>query len=242
MVTTEIASIKCTPNYDGSERPLADALLREGQFDEARNVMKAALDALPLEEVDERLACLTLLCKVERGDGNLYEALRILTETYPLSKQASSHQLRAKFHNCLGVTYKQIAETAPLPAYFDKSLSEYQETRFHLEEAGDREGAGYVENNVAMVLCELGRTTEAREHLERARSYFAGQPVKLAEIDETTARICLKECKSLEALSYALDANRVFIQHGEKRLLDDSIRTLLKAAADYQAQGDSKTL
>lgn len=232
---SEIAIIKEAEIMVPPERALADELHREGKFDEAREVLRSAINSLEANDVNELLACRNQLAKVERGAGNLYEALRIHVESIPLSQACTSHRLCAKFHNGLGLTYKQIAERANLQDYFDKALHEYNETRRHLELAGDREEAGYVENNVAMVLCELGRTAEARDHLERARGYFEGQPVRLAEIDETSAQVCLREGKALEALSFALDANRVFIQFGEKRLLDDSIRTLLKAAADYQA-------
>jgi tetratricopeptide (TPR) repeat protein len=217
------------------ERALADALFSEGRFDEARRLLTKTAFALLSDEVDELLACRNLLAKVERGAGNFYEALKIHIETYPLSKLSRYHGLQAKFHNGLGNTYEAIANKEELRDYFDRALIEYEAARFHLEEAGALEECGYLENNIAAVLSRLGRTEEAHAHLEEARKLFRETPVNFAQVEHTTAQVYLEEDKAAEALACALDASRVFLRHGEKRLLDDSIRTLLKAAADYQA-------
>lgn len=215
---------------------LADILVGEGRFDEARAMLADTAAGLPDDATEELLACQILIAKVERGAGNFYEALRIHIETYPLSRLSRSHSLQAKFHNGLGNTYEAIADKEEMRDYFGKALVEYEATRFHLEEAGALEEAGYLENNIAVVLCRFGRTAEAHAHLAAARKLFAEQPVNLAQVEHTTAQVCLsEEGNEAEALACALEATRVFLRFGEKRLLDDSIRTLLKAAADYQA-------
>lgn len=229
----KIAIIKEADFMETEARALALSLYEEGRFDKAREEIRKSLSTLPDDEIDERLACLNLLAIIERGVKNPYEALRIHLESYALSQLSNCQILRAKFHNGLGITYEELASRGDKSECYGKALIEYEAARFHSEEAGDFEYAGNLENNIAMVLCELGRAEEAHEHLANARTYFDSS-VKLAEIDHTEAQVFLKEGKPLEALAFAVDANRIFIQHNEKRLLDEAVRTLIKAAADYQ--------
>jgi tetratricopeptide (TPR) repeat protein len=215
-------------------RSLADALLDDGKFDDARDVLTEAIPVIPDDELDELLACKNLLAKVERAAGNLQEALIIHLESYPLVQLTSHHSLKAKFHNGLGITYEMLCE-------YDRALIEYEAVRFHTEEAGDMASVGYAVVNIAKVLCELNRGTEARAHLDSGRAYFAQNPVALAQLNETEARICLKEEKPLEALSLAMDACQTFIRQGQKKLLDDSLPTLLKALADYRCEESQRS-
>ena len=216
-------------------RALALSLCDDGRFDDARACVRAALAALPPEDVDERLACLIVLCVVERGAKRYREALRLHLESYPLAQLTRRHVLKAKFHNGLGATYEGLAARENRAELIDRALIEYEECRFHLEEAGDTEQAGKVENNIAVLLVALGRPAEAREHLARARRFYEGDAVRLAEIADTEALACMAEGDLGGALACALDACRTFLARGEKRLLDDSLRTLQKAAADYAA-------
>lgn len=229
-----LASIKEAEFTPTTPRALADSYLSEGCIGEARSEMRQAIDALSPDETDELLACRNLLCKVERADNNLTEALRIHLETYPLVELSTSHLLKARFHNGLGITYRKLA--AEYPEYLDRALIAFEAFRYHAECAGDEKEAGRAINNIALVLCQIGRTEEARSQLSDARRYFT-DPARLAEIDETEAQVCLQEKKPLEALDYALSACRVFLAAGEKKLMNDSLPTLLKAIADYRCEG-----
>ncbi|HEX8922379.1 MAG TPA: tetratricopeptide repeat protein, partial [Pyrinomonadaceae bacterium] len=177
-------------------------------------------------EIDELLATRNMLAKVELRAKSYVESLTILRETHLLSQLSTRHRLRASTHMGLGNAYEALGD-------YDSALVEYEAARYHLEEAGDPENAGYVENNIAVVLCALNRTTDAREHIQTARACLKDRPVQFAEIDVTEAQVCLIKGQPFEALALMYGAQQVFIEKGEKRLHDDSLPTLIKAAADY---------
>jgi tetratricopeptide (TPR) repeat protein len=207
-------------------------LCDEGRLGEARAQVREREARSVIDDINGLLECRNLLCMVERCAGNLYEALRIHEDSYELAHLSDSPILKARFHGGLGVTCRKIAESEGAPSYFERALDEQRLCCLYLEQAGDRDGAGDMENNVALALCGAGRTTEAREHLEAARRYLSGNPVKLAQVDDTEAYICLRESKPLDAVLLASGAVRVFRQHGEKRLLADALGTLMKATTD----------
>jgi tetratricopeptide (TPR) repeat protein len=235
-----LASIKEAEITPTPAREMALAFYEKGDFAEARTIITESLKTLRPDEVDERLACYTLLAIVERGAKRFYEALRIETEAYPLSEHCSYDLLRAKFHNGLGITFKSIAIDQDASDYLDKALIEYTAARVLSERAGDLDFAGNLENNIALIHAALGRAAEAHEHIARARTYLKTDVIKLAQVDDTQAQVYLREGKALEALSLMLDASQVFIKHGKEKLFNDSIRTLIKAAADYNAAKDSE--
>lgn len=211
------------------------ALCSEGRFAEARDFLDKRTESLPEDAVDDLLECRNLLCVVERGDGNYYEALRIHADAYPLANATAYSVLKGRFHIGYGITCEVIARRESLTSYFQKALDEYNLARSAYQQAGDVDGAGNVENNVAMALCGLGRFDEARERLKDARGFYEGQPVKLAQVSETEARICLQLKRPLEALPLVNAAVDVFIRYDEPELLKEALRTQMKAAADYMA-------
>jgi tetratricopeptide (TPR) repeat protein len=204
--------------------------LAEGRISEAREVLIGSLKSLPHDDVDERLALLNLLCKVERAAKNTHEALRIHLESYPLVQLTSIIPSSGNFITDSALPMKMLGE-------YDRALIEYEAAKFHAEESGNLKDLGYAVVNIAMVLCELERTTEARAHLSSGRAYFAQNSVVLAQLNETEAQVCLKEEKPLEALSLVVDACQTFIRESQKKLLDDALPTLIKAASDYRCGG-----
>ncbi|HEX8708832.1 MAG TPA: hypothetical protein VF723_11360 [Pyrinomonadaceae bacterium] len=211
-------------------------LCEEGKLEEARKYLAERLAALAESDVDNSLECHNLLAMVERYAGNFYESLRIHLESLLLARDCSAEILKARLHSGLGITYEEIASRESLPDYLGRALTEYAKASSYYQQAGDMEGAGDVENNIAVALSDLGRTDEAREHLKIARAYFGERPVKLAQVDETEARICLKEGRPLDAIGLIAPTLPVLIRHGEKRLFEIALRTQMKASADYMAR------
>ena len=175
---------------------------------------------------DERLAAVYYIAKTEVEAGRGAEALKVLTEHYPLVVESRDHESAAKCHAALAILYQEAGES-------DRALIEYAAAGGRYELAGARDVAACVENNTALLLSELGRGDEAREHLRRARSMLSGRAVRLAEVDVTEAQICLAEGKAGEAYLLALTGCGTFAAHGEGELLLKATPTLQKAAADY---------
>lgn len=190
---SETSLIKSENFISSPVRELALSLYRDSLFEEARDVLRGALSSLGPAETCERLSLVTLLAKVERGARNPAEALRVHLENLPLCDACASDRLRSKFRHGLAVTYQSLATPANREEMFDRALVEYAASSYHAERAGLLEDAASTENNIALINAELGRKAAAREHLARARRLARGLDVKTAQIDETEARVILRE-------------------------------------------------
>lgn len=224
----EETSIKSANFIRGERVALADTLRREGRFDEAREVLDEERRSLDPWDSEGALDCAVARSKVERSAGALDRALAILMEASPLAESCGSDDLRARFHHGLGATYQRLGLA-------DRAWVEYTAAAHYWALAGRPYDAGCADNNVALLVAPYDRA-RAYRHLESARGHFSGMPVKLAEVDETEARIRLGVKESGAALDLALGAVRVFRRAGETALLLDALPTLIKAAADYQAE------
>lgn len=210
---------------------LADSLRREGKYEEARRQIALEL-ASSGGDLTLRLACAVQQAKVERSAGRLALALKVLLEAARLADECADEDLRARYHHGLGVTYHRLSET-------DLALVEYAAASYHWSCAGHVYDAGCVENNIALIKSVAGRGVEAHDAIARARLYFTGMDVKLAEVDESEAQIYLAEEDPDEALRLVTQAVGVFILYGETELKLKALPTLIKAAADCQAKGEA---
>lgn len=231
-MTTENQAIVKTSNFLAAPiRKLTLGLCAEGKYDEARAELAKKRCVLTSEDVDGHLECRNLQACIERGEGNYRASLNTHLSAAYLVDQAQDI-LKARYHSGLGITYEILGKQESSSEYFEDALTHYELATVKFQQAGDMDGAGDVENNVGMCLLALGRFGDARDHLAQARAYFVDQPVKSAQVDETEARVCLAENKSLEALRLVTGAVQVFICHNERVLLLEALRTLQKAAGD----------
>jgi tetratricopeptide (TPR) repeat protein len=89
---------------------LGSCYWREGALDEARVVLKDALNRLGDKESELRVVALLRSALVERTATRHNDALRIHTENAPLVDASSNHALKGKYHNELGAVLMLIAE------------------------------------------------------------------------------------------------------------------------------------
>jgi tetratricopeptide (TPR) repeat protein len=200
---------------------LGVSLYREGRLDEARSQLAPLAAAGELEAVIQ-------LGKVEWAAKRYAVALELLN-TRRTAFASSEPRTRARFHLVLAGVYQDAELT-------DKAFIEYEEAIFHQESAREFYDAGCAANNLGYLLAKFGRFDGAAEYLKRARGHFKGMPVKLAEVDNTTAQILMLEKRFYEAEGYALEAVRVFREYDEPRLLAGARRTLALAVAGCDAK------
>jgi tetratricopeptide (TPR) repeat protein len=91
--------------------------------------------------------------------------------------------------------------------------------------AGHEQYVASTENNLAFLLYELGRYADAHEHLDRAQSIFMRirDVGRLAQLDETRARVFLAEKKYREAERVIARAIEALEQGDEAALLADAL-------------------
>ncbi|MET0650751.1 MAG: response regulator [Pyrinomonadaceae bacterium] len=207
---------------------LAYCYWREGEFDEARLLLKDALKRLG--ERDERLkaVCLIRWAIVEKEATRYNDALRLLTEAAPfVGRVEGDDSLKGKFHNELATVYENLGRAEKRDDYRERAFIEYAASGYHFEQAGHTRYHACVENNIGYLFFTLGRHSEAHEHLDRARGLLmlAGDSIHIAQVDETRARVLLAEGRNAEAERVAADAVRALEGVGRRHILSEALTT-----------------
>jgi tetratricopeptide (TPR) repeat protein len=215
---------------------------REGGFDEARVTFQQVLSQLENRDSEQRLRAILNLAIVEKVRTRYKDALRIHNEAAPLFENSSNHALRGKFHNEFATVLKDLGLAERREDYIDQALVEYAAASFHAEQAGNRRFLALVKNNVGFLFVSLRRFDEAHEHLDEARSLFAGLKDKgmVAQVDDTRARAFIGQGRFAEAESVARGAVRVLKEGDELSLLAEALttqgRALVKLGKQQVAQ------
>lgn len=206
---------------------LAYCYWHQGEFDEARVLLREALNRSPDAESEIRALALIRYAIVERSAGRFSEALRIHIEAAPLFEKIGSHKHKGNFHVGLAITLKELGAIERREDYVDRAIIEYAAASFHFEQAGHARFLARVENNLALLLSTVDRFTEAHEHVGRARRIFAGlkDAGSVAQVDDTRARVLLAEGKRAEAERSARAAVRALEKGDGQALLAEALTT-----------------
>lgn len=109
----------------------------------------------------------------------------------------------------------------------DRALVEYAAASYHFELAEHRRYRANVENNLGVIYFEISRCNEAHQHLDRARRIFASLKDKsaMAQVDETRARVLLKEERYGDAEKVARGSVRTLEKSDMQLPLVESLTT-----------------
>jgi len=197
---------------------------RLGAHDDARLIMREALNLLTDADVELKAKIHIKRTLVEISENRYQEALNILQEAEPVFESAND-ALKGKWHGQRAIIYLKLAETGHRADYADSAIIEFTAAIYHYELAKhERHCAGNL-NNLAMLLYKLGRYKEAHEQLDRAGFIYTKlkDPGTLAQVDETRARVLLAEGKYREADRMLAGAIQTFERGGESALLADAL-------------------
>lgn len=199
----------------------------EGILDNARALLKVALDQLPDEADDLKAITLLRLAAVEGSAKRFNDALRIDIEAAPLFKKSTNHAHQGKFHNQFGFVLRNLSTLEKRADYIDRALIEYTAASYHFELAGHTRYQGCVENNLGFLFSTIGKFTEAHYHLDRAQALFTSLKDigRLAGVDETRAKVLLAEGRVSEAEKLVRAAVMVLERGGEQSLLAEALTT-----------------
>ncbi|HEX8687585.1 MAG TPA: tetratricopeptide repeat protein, partial [Pyrinomonadaceae bacterium] len=205
---------------------------REGAFEEARVVLRAALEGLAPDDAEQRAFALIRLAIVEVSAGCQRSAVELLAEAAPHVEASASDVIKGNFHAERANAFVALADAGDAEM-LDRALVEHAAASFHLEQAGHTRYLANNENNLAILFNRIGRHEEAREHLARARKLHASlnDAVIVAQCDETLARVLVAEGRYDEAERVALSAVRVFEAGDRQALLAEALTTLGVAQA-----------
>ena len=204
---------------------LALCYWREGAYDEARVLLTSALDALT--ETAERATAILRMTVVELASGRNNNALTLLTDNAHVFDERVSHTLRGSFHGHLALVLKKLGAAEKRPDYLDRAIIEYTAAIHHYGEARHERYVAHNENNLANLLRQMGHYGQAREHLDRAGIIFdrLNDTGRLAQVEETRARLLVDEKQYREAGQVIARAVEVLEQGGGSALLADALTT-----------------
>jgi tetratricopeptide (TPR) repeat protein len=208
-----------------AQTELALCYMRIGEYDNASDLLKLALGELT---TDSELKAKAILrsCIVKRHASSLNEALAFLTNNEYLFHKINNQTLKGCYHQTLGDVFENLWDSAGPKDYLDRALIEYVAASHHFELAQHRYYLANVENNLGFLLYKVDQFEEAHEHLNRARRIFTclKDRIALAAVDETRARVFLKEKRNAEAEKAARSSVQTLETRDRPSLLAEALK------------------
>lgn len=209
-----------------AQTELALCYWRTGECDNALDLLKLALEQLTTDS-DVKAKAIIRLAVVDIDAGRLSEALDCLTANATLFQQVNSYTLKGCYHQTVADVLKDLWEAEADPDHLDRALVEYAAASYHFELAEHRRYRANVENNIGLIYFQINRCKEAHDHLDRVRRIFTtlNDKIAVAQVDETRARVFLKQNKNAEAEKAARSSVRTLEQSDIQLLLAESLTT-----------------
>lgn len=207
---------------------LALCYWRQGAFDEARLILKDALDRLTEEDQEARAIAIIRLGMLEKAAGRYGDSLKAYEEAAPLVESIDNHALKGTFHNERAGLFTRLGLAEESETLIDRALVEYAAASFHFEQAGHLRFRASVENNLAYLLLKIKRFGDAHDHLDRARNLWLElKDVKcVGQSDDTRARALLEEGLLTRAEAFARRSVKALQGGGEQSILAEALTTL----------------
>ena len=206
---------------------IALCCMREGTPDIARALYAQALARLDDNDGDLKATAVLRSAILEVLANRLHDALSILSTAVELFEASNNHTLRGSFHNQLGIVLEKLGVSENRPDYIERVFSEYAAASFHFKQAGHARYQGSVENNLGMLCIQVGRFSEAHEHLDLAQALFTGEAdsIDLARLEDTRARVLLAEGQAAKAEQASRTAVQMLERGDHELLLAEALTT-----------------
>ena len=205
-----------------SQTDLALCFWREGAMDEARSWFQAALTKA--EDPINKLRILVNGTSVEVSTNHLHDALTMLDRAAEILDKVEDDASLGRYYMQRGIVMRKMGGVENL----DRALLDHTAARAHFEKANHRRYLARAQNNIGVIMLELGRYDEALETLEDARRALAalGDVSTAAQVDETRARVHIAQQQYAEAEEIAQASVSALERGGEQSLLMESLQTL----------------
>ena len=235
---TVFESCKYKKKIAEAQTELALCYWRTGEYNEARDLLDAALSRLLIDSELKAKAVLRLAI-VELEVSNYDKALNLLTDYADLFEKINSQTLKGSYYVTRGNVLEKLWETDTRTEYLDRALVDYAAASYHFEQAEHRCYLANVENNLGLLYFTISRCEDAHTHLDRARRVLASlKDVNgVAQVDETRAGVFLKQGHYAEAERVARAAVRVQEKGGRHALLTEALITQGRALARLKRYG-----
>jgi tetratricopeptide (TPR) repeat protein len=201
---------------------LGQCYWRLGAYDECRIVLDEAIKGLEDEELQAKI--IIRQASIEIWLGKYLEAWQMLDKAWQTFEN-SNDALKGRWHGQMALVLTKLATAEGRADYADRAIIEYTAAIYHYEQARHERYCAINLNNLAMLLYQMERYTEAHEHLDRARTFL--EKIKdyglLAQVEETRARSFVAEENYVEARRVIVEVIDTFEKGGEQALLADAL-------------------
>ncbi|HEY0545423.1 MAG TPA: helix-turn-helix domain-containing protein [Pyrinomonadaceae bacterium] len=197
---------------------------RLGAYDDARVFLDKALSGLEETDTDLKAKIFIRHSIIEIWTGRYHDAWNILERAREFF-EASNDTLKGKWHGQKALVLQRLALTEKRADYADRSIMEFTAAIYHYEQAKHERYCGNNLNNLAMLLYQLGRYSEAHENLDRAQIIFErhNDAGDLAHVNETRARVLVAERHYKEANHLITGVIQMFEKGNEYGRLADAL-------------------
>ncbi len=195
-----------------------------GAYDNACVFLDKALNGLGIEDIDLKAKILNRRTVIEIWTGRYHDAWNVLEKAGEFF-EASGDALKGKWHSQRGLVLRRLATAEHRPDYADRAIIEFTAAIYHFEQAGHERYCGNNLNNLAMLLYQLGRYSDAHERLDRAQEIFErlADIGSLAQVNETRARVFVAEHHYKEANRIISGVVQTFEKGSEYGRLTDAL-------------------
>lgn len=199
---------------------------REGELNEARIMLQAALQKLTTAGTTRARALLKLIT-VEFSSARFHEALRILTDNESLFVKINDLTTRGVYHGQLAIALRNIAALEQRVDYCQRAIAAFQKADECFRLARNPVFRADVKNNAGLLLSNLERFTEAHRSLDEARrlSVSFKDKARTAQVDESRAQVFLAQGKPEQAEAVARRSALALEKSGQQILLADALIT-----------------
>ena len=215
-----------------AQTELALCYWRIGENNEARALLGNALSQLTVDS-DLRAKAVLRLAIVEITAAESEKALSILTDNASLFEKLDNQTLKGSYHVTLGNVLKNLWETESRTEYLDRAVMEYAAASYHFELAEHKNYLANVQNNLGLLYLMINRGEDAHRHLDHARRLLESlkDVTGVAQVDESRARVLLRQDRLLEAERVVRSAVEIQEKGGRHALLAEALITHGRALA-----------
>lgn len=223
---TYFESVGDTTRVAAARAEIAYCYWRDGELNEARVMLKEALEKLTSVGTT-RARALLKLTTVELSASHYHTALEILEENAGLFKKINNNATKGAYHSQLAIVLRNLATAEKIEEYFQKAITEYEKADNCFKLAQNAVFRADIKNNLGFLLFKLGKFKEAHKYLEEARrlATTVRDRVRIAQIDESRSQVLIAQNRLAEADSVSRGAAQALEKSGHQCLLADALTT-----------------
>jgi tetratricopeptide (TPR) repeat protein len=215
-----------------AQTELALCYWRTGEYNEARDILKDILKRLTTDS-ELRAKAVLRLAIVEQETARYTQGVKALTDNALLFEKINNQTIKGSYHVTLGNLSENLWESGKRGDYLDRALVEYAAASYHFEKAEHKCYRANVENNLGFLYFKINQFKDAHAHLDKARRILTilKDTVTIAQVDETRARVFLKEQRNAEAEGVSRLAIRILEKSDRQSQLAEALITHGRALA-----------